>query len=107
MDRMDSLAKIIWNKSFAEVTEEESALMVRQYPFFSAGQFLHLKKLEKDKNAYDEQYQKAILYHHQPTTFHLFLNPPADLSFTPPLQNENLEHVQLETKDSDVSLLIN
>lgn len=80
MDR-DALAKIIWNKRLHEVTEEESAAVVQQYPFFSAARFLYLDKLKGNKEAYAGQAQKAILFYHHPTTFPLFLNPPEDVSF--------------------------
>ena len=101
MDR-DALAKMIWNKPFAEVTEAESEAAVQQYPYFAPARFVQLQKLDITSQLYQEQYQKAILYYHNPTTFGLFLNPPQDVIFnnyTPPtaqpeIVNEELSKIE-------------
>ena len=77
----DGLAKIIWDKPLSEVEDAAAAKVAKQYPYFAAGQFLHLQKLTADTAAYQKQYQKAILYYHNPTSFGLFINYPQNGQF--------------------------
>ena len=110
MDRFDTLAKIIWNKPFNEVSPEESAAVVRQYPFFSTAHFLHLQKLQKGSKDYEEQYQKAILYYHNPAAFHLFLNPPQDVSFDAELEgspaHSGTEEALIINEDKEQNIIV-
>lgn len=81
MDRFDAIATGIWDKPLSDVTPQETAELIRQYPFFSAAQMLHLKKLDPGSEEYKQQYQKALLHYHDPLAFETFINPPAHIGF--------------------------
>ncbi|HEX2535895.1 MAG TPA: hypothetical protein VHK69_19270 [Chitinophagaceae bacterium] len=69
---LNSLAHQIFNKSFTHCTQQEIENLAQQYPYFAPAQFLLLKKLDPGTEAYDIQYRKAILYHHNPLEFEQF-----------------------------------
>jgi len=68
------LSQQIFNKSLEECSELEIRSFVDQHPYFSPAQFLLLKKLGKNSEAYNVQYQKAILYYHDPVAFDFLIN---------------------------------
>jgi hypothetical protein len=68
-DRFSILSKQVFNKSLPDFTVDELVAITEQNPYFTAAQILLLKKLEKGSEAYNSQYQKAILYYHDPVAF--------------------------------------
>ena len=68
------LSQQIFNKSLEDCSEQEIRSFAEQHPYFSPAQFLLLKKLDKNSEAYQTQYQKAILYYHDPVAFDFLLN---------------------------------
>ncbi|MDQ3681787.1 MAG: hypothetical protein M3352_01785 [Bacteroidota bacterium] len=72
--QFDHLSQQIFNKPLEECSEQEIRSFVEEHPYFSPGQFLLLKKLEKNSEAYQVQYQKAILYYHDPVAFDFLVN---------------------------------
>jgi hypothetical protein len=71
---MNVLSELLLQKSFAECTQGELAQLTEQYPYFAPAHFLLLKKLDPASDEYRRQYQKALLYHHDPVSFEFFLN---------------------------------
>jgi hypothetical protein len=78
VDRFNGLAQNILHKQLADVTEEELAKLSAQYPYFAPAHFLLLKKLQPQSEAYNTQFQKAILFHYDPLAFAQFLNAQQD-----------------------------
>jgi len=72
--RFNHLSQQIFNKSLEDCSEQEIRSFAEQHPYFSPAQFLLLKKLDKNSEAYQTQYQKAILYYHDPVAFDFLLN---------------------------------
>jgi hypothetical protein len=72
--RFDHLSQQIFNKPLEECGEQEIRSFVEEHPYFSPAQFLLLKKLDKNSEAYQVQYQKAILYYHDPVAFDFLVN---------------------------------
>ena len=68
------LSQQIFNKPLEECSEHEIRSFVEQHPYFSPTQFLLLKKLDKNSEAYQAQFQKAILYYHDPVAFDFLVN---------------------------------
>ena len=76
---MNVLSEQITNKSFSDCSIEELQQLTADYPYFAPAHFLLLKKLDPASQAYREQYQKAILYFHDPLSFDYFINrSPSD-----------------------------
>ncbi|MBD0296910.1 MAG: hypothetical protein ICV84_17215 [Flavisolibacter sp.] len=74
-DQFDLLVQQLFNKpSLHDCSVEELGHAAEQYPYFAPAQLLYLRKL-KGTPEYEQQYQKAILYHHDPLTFDNLLNP--------------------------------
>ncbi|MFN2438070.1 MAG: hypothetical protein ABR503_02645 [Chitinophagaceae bacterium] len=90
-DRFNHLSQQIFNKPLEECNEQEIRSFIEQHPYFSPAQFLLLKKLDKDSEAYQAQYQKAILYYHDPVAFDFFLNAE---EFGIDIQKEKIEQEQ-------------
>jgi hypothetical protein len=72
--RFNSLSQQIFNKPLEECSEHEIRCFVEQHPYFAPTQFLLLKKLDKDSEAYQAQFQKAILYYHDAFAFNFLVN---------------------------------
>ncbi|RYY96225.1 MAG: hypothetical protein EOO11_14015 [Chitinophagaceae bacterium] len=71
---MQALTEPLLNKSFAECSAGELRQLTEQYPYFAPAHFLLLKKLDPASEEYRVQYQKALLYFHDPLSFELLLN---------------------------------
>ncbi|GAA4329268.1 hypothetical protein [Flaviaesturariibacter amylovorans] len=71
---MQALTEPLLNKSFADCSPGELRQLTEQYPYFAPAHFLLLKKLDPASEEYRIQYQKAILYFHDPLSFELLLN---------------------------------
>ncbi|HYH13888.1 MAG TPA: hypothetical protein VD794_01625 [Flavisolibacter sp.] len=74
---LEQLAQSIFNKSFKNCSEEELLNYSRRYPYFGPVQFLYLKKLDTASEAYQRQYQKAVLYYHDPSLFDQLIHQEA------------------------------
>ncbi len=75
-ERIHALAKLLFDKnSIDECDPEEIRKLASKYPYFAPAQFLLLQKL-KQQNApeYNEQWQKAVLYYHDPLQFEYFIS---------------------------------
>jgi hypothetical protein len=68
-DRFSILSQQVFNKSLSDFSVDELVAITEQNPYFTAAQILLLKKLDKGSEAYNSQYQKAILYYHDPVAF--------------------------------------
>ena len=68
-ERFNTLSQQLFNKSLADCSTNEIKQFIDQYPYFAPAQFLLLKKLQKGTEEYQTQYQKAILYFHEPLHF--------------------------------------
>jgi len=75
--RFNKLAQQIFQKPFEDCHLEELRNFADQYPYFAPAHFLLLDKLPVGSDESKVQYQKAILYYHDPEQFSAFLNPPA------------------------------
>jgi len=71
---LTSLTESVLHKSFEASGVEELQQVSEDYPYFAPAHFLLLKKLDPASDAYRRQYQKAILYFHDPLSFDFFLN---------------------------------
>jgi hypothetical protein len=94
---MNSLSEKITSKSFADCSVEELRKLTSEYPYFAPAHFMLLKKLDPSTEAYREQYQKAILYFHDPFSFEYFINRPSVVSPLPEVFDEG------ETKEEESS----
>jgi hypothetical protein len=72
--RFNLLSQQVFNKPLDDCSEQEIKSFVEAHPYFSPAQFLLLKKLNKNSEAYQKQYQKAILYYHDPFGFDFLVN---------------------------------
>jgi len=72
--RFNHLSQQIFDKPLNECSEHEIRSFVEEHPYFSPVQFLLLKKLDKNSEVYQVQYQKAILYYHDPVAFDFLVN---------------------------------
>jgi hypothetical protein len=77
--RFNILAKSILDKPLSECDEEELKKIAEQYPYFAPAHFLLLAKMDKDSESYSPQYQKSLLYYHDPLSFGHFLYEPDEL----------------------------
>ncbi len=91
VDRFEALAKSIFKKEFSEITSEEVQNLVQQYPYFAPAQLLQLQKAERHSDEYNKQYQKAILYYHDPITFNQFLTQPQSFVVEPGAPYEDVQ----------------
>jgi hypothetical protein len=100
-ERFHSLAAKIFKKDLSEITKEEAASLATQYPYFAPLQFIKLRRSEEGTEAYQQQYQKSILYYPDPLTFDHFLQNGQEFCFEAQapgfvLQDENeLEEVEV------------
>lgn len=98
VDRFNALAQDILQKQLAETKEEELEKLSRQYPYFAPAQFLLLKKLQPHTEAYNAQYQKAIIFHYDPLSFEQFLHDQPSLDFlkVPEVEEPSVHEVEQE-----------
>ena len=97
--RFSHLSQQIFNKSLEECSEHEIKSFVEQHPYFSPAQFLLLKKLEKSSEAYQAQYQKAILYYHDPLAFDFLINAE---EFDIDIEKEEIGLEEISSNQSEV-----
>jgi len=75
-ERIHVLAQqLLGRASVADCNLQEIRALVQRYPYFAPAQFLLLQKLREEGD--DEaaaQMQKAILYYHNPLSFHYFID---------------------------------
>ena len=73
--RFDVLTQQLFQKNISECTVEELQNLADTHPYFAPAQYALLTKLKETGDAnYETQYQKAILYHHEPLEFEQFIN---------------------------------
>ncbi len=89
--RFNILSQQIFNKSLNECSEHEIRSFIKQHPYFSPTQFLLLKKLDKNSEAYHAQFQKAILYYHDPHAFNFLVNAEDYASDIEEIEPRNIE----------------
>lgn len=75
-ERFNTIAQQIFQRPLDQCSPEEIRSFTDLYPYYAPGQFLLLQKLEPGTEAYNKQYQKAILYYHNPLQFASLLEPP-------------------------------
>jgi hypothetical protein len=71
---MNQISELLFQKSFAECSAEELRQVTAQFPYFAPAHYMLLKKFDPSTEEYRTQYQKAILYFHDPLSFEFFLN---------------------------------
>ena len=81
VDRFQNLAQHIFDKQLHEVSVDEARSLTERFPYFAPAHFLLLKKLEPGSEAYNAQFQKAILYYNDPLVFNSFLHPQQEPAF--------------------------
>jgi hypothetical protein len=94
---MNVLSEKITSKSFADCSVEELRKLTSEYPYFAPAHFMLLKKLDPSTEAYREQYQKAILYFHDPFSFEYFINRSSEVADLPEIAEGKVE-IKTETK---------
>jgi hypothetical protein len=72
--RFNTLAKSLLEKPLSVCSEQELRGFVDQYPYFLPAHLLLLSKLDKESEKYSIQYQKSLLYYHDPLSFENFLS---------------------------------
>ncbi|MFN2457564.1 MAG: hypothetical protein ABR502_05130 [Chitinophagaceae bacterium] len=90
-------AQNILNKSLLnDCTIEEIKNIIHQYPYFSPAYYALLKKIAPGSEEYNRYYQTAILYHHNPLEFDLFIHSEKfETSYKPQKTGENLLPVSI------------
>lgn len=73
-DRFNILTQSLFQKSIENCSLEEIQSFTKQYPYFAPAQFLLLKRLNSSSEEYKSQYQKALLFHHDPLSFDQLIN---------------------------------
>lgn len=71
---LEQLAQSIFKKPFDDCSDEELLNFSKRYTYFGPAQFLYLKKLDRHSEAYQQQYQKAVLFYHEPALFDQFIH---------------------------------
>jgi hypothetical protein len=94
---MNVLSEKITSKSFADCSIEELRKLTSEYPYFAPAHFMLLKKLDPSTEAYREQYQKAILYFHDPFSFEYFINRSSVAAPLPEIFEDEISHRKEET----------
>jgi hypothetical protein len=108
--RFDVLTQQLLQKNIADCSVEELQELASAHPYFAPAQYALLLKLkEEDYSSYEKQFQKAILYYHDPLTFDQFINEErygvAETDFivkevTTPPGEENTETIDAETSET-------
>ncbi|ANE49382.1 hypothetical protein [Flavisolibacter tropicus] len=89
------LAHSIFKKSIDDCSLDELSNFSKRYPYFGPAQFLYLKKLDPNSEEYQRQYQKAVLFYHDPVLFHQFIDEKA---FQTPFNLEISEEQKVENE---------
>lgn len=95
VDGFNDLAKRVFKKDLSQLDKDELQNFAHQYPYFAPAHFLRLAKEEKGLETYDQQFQKAILYYHDPLTFEQFITPQNEPHFREP----EIEYEELQIAD--------
>jgi hypothetical protein len=73
--RFDVLTQQLFQKNIADCSVDELEELAGAYPYFAPAQYaLLLKFKETDYSSYEKQFQKTILYYHEPPGFDQFIN---------------------------------
>jgi hypothetical protein len=88
---LEQLALSIFKKSIDDCSLDELSNFSKRYPYFGPAHFLYLKKLDPGSEEYQRLYQKAVLFYHDSTLFHQFINEKA---FQTPFELERSEERQ-------------
>jgi hypothetical protein len=73
--RFDVLTQQLFQKNIADCSVEELQELANAHPYFAPAQYALLLKLkEADYSSYEKQFQKSILYYHDPLAFDQFIN---------------------------------
>lgn len=75
-ERFNTLAQQLFQRPLEDCSTEDIERFTHQYPYYAPAQILLLKRLQPGTEAYDRQYQKAILYYHTPLHFESLLHTP-------------------------------
>ena len=74
-NRFDVLTQQLFQKNLIDCSVEELQNLVDENPYFAPAQYALLTRLkEKGSDKYQAQFQKAILYYHDPLSFDQFIN---------------------------------
>ena len=76
-ERFNTLAHQLFQRPLEDCPIEDLERFTHQYPYYTPAQVLLLKRLQPGTEAYDRQYQKAILYYHNPLHFASLLHTPS------------------------------
>jgi hypothetical protein len=76
-ERFNTLAHQLFQRPLEDCPIEDLERFTQQYPYYTPAQVLLLKRLQPGTEAYDRQYQKAILYYHNPLHFASLLHTPS------------------------------
>jgi hypothetical protein len=73
--RFDVLTQQLFQKNIADCTVDELEELAKTHPYFAPAQYALLLKLkETNVDSYEKQYQKTILFYHDPLAFDQFIN---------------------------------
>lgn len=109
--RFDLLTQELFQKNISDCSVEELRSLAEQYPYFSPAQYALSKKLQQtDSEAYQAQFQKAVLYYHDPAGFHHFINEEnfavedfiPETVVTPVIETEELLPIQEVTPEESI-----
>jgi hypothetical protein len=109
--RFDVLTQQLFQKNIADCSVEELQELANAHPYFAPAQYALLLKLkETDYSSYEKQFQKSILYYHDPLAFDQFINEDqylvTDTDFVmkeivpSPAENENTEAAVTEVYET-------
>ena len=74
-NRFDVLTQQLFHKNVIDCSVEELQNLTDENPYFAPAQYALLTRLkDKDPDKYQAQFQKAILYYHDPLSFDQFIN---------------------------------
>jgi len=73
-NRFDVLTQQLFQKNIVDCSVEELQNLADENPYFAPAQYALLNKLKEKDDKYQAQFQKAILYYHDPLCFDQFIN---------------------------------
>lgn len=103
-ERIHALAHQYLGKNILEdctISEVES--LAQRYPYSAPVQFLLLQKMKQEGHpGYEAQYQKSVLYYHDPILFEYFIYPEKFYTQVQPANNETSENYKSEITEPKV-----
>lgn len=101
--RFDLLTQQLFQKNISDCTVEELQRLTDQYPYFAPAQYALLKKLQQIESPdYGAQFQKTILYYHNPPLFEQFINEQSfAFDFAEPETAEEIVPVSDDAKEEE------